>query len=834
MKKIYAFLTLLACLLCAPGVARAQIAAPGQWRIHNSFDYYFDSFTPGNGRMFCLPLGVGVSPFGAQNPAYLGTKGQLFVIDEATNEIEAYNKGNYLNGNVISRMAYNYAKGYLLIVYTDYNIDLLYDDDTVFAIPGLASANVQGSKNVNNITFDPQNSRAYVATDFGYFVIDDNKKVISESRTYPDGLKGIGRMGDRLLAAKADGIYTSPLSDRHTTFASFTKIPEITLSGSNPFVLPMTDNIIAYPGAGGIWTATFGADGTVTTANRVGGAAPTQYSYVRDGYILQQNDYCGLFDNAGTYQSQVRVSNIDGIKGMPFGTADGRTFYSFIARNGFRKATYDPDTKTATIVNEYIPNAPMPYMVFNFDYSPSHGMLHCDNVSNRFINSDGLNPRILTSGYKDGQWTNYGGPVSSSPMANNMRTTWGLAIDPLDDNIMWQAALRTGLYSIDLRDNSIKNYGYAGSPVSNMAGFNAVFRPGNQYSYCNVAVPTFDAQGNMWVTGDASSGSLLASPLYLWTAADRQAGNVSGFKAVPVPGFDVKGGTTRPLACKNAKNFGKVVMGIATLYEGPLYLYSAGRDINDFTDDASYTLNKFVDQDGNASSFVYFNCLFEDPLGRVWVGHSTGVFYFEPSEVTSSGTLRIHRVKVAREDGTQLADYLLDGADVTGIAADGAGRLWFATAGNGIVVTSPDGMTIVDQFTTQNSLLPNDVVYGLGFDPSSNAVWIGTNGPTATYYCDATTPGTDYKEALAFPNPVRPEYLGDVTIRGLMDASLVKIVDAGGTLVKDLGISNGGMAIWDLTDMNGHRVHTGVYYITASTTGTDGSHGHVGKILVVR
>lgn len=87
-------------------------------------------------------------------------------------------------------------------------------------------------------------------------------------------------------------------------------------------------------------------------------------------------------------------------------------------------------------------------------------------------------------------------------------------------------------------------------------------------------------------------------------------------------------------------------------------------------------------------------------------------------------------------------------------------------------------------------------------------------------------------DVLAYPNPVRPDYYGHVTIKGLMDGSLVKILDASGAIVCELGRSEGGMMLWDLTNMGGRRVPTGVYYVATSTSG-DSSEANVAKILVM-
>jgi len=83
----------------------------------------------------------------------------------------------------------------------------------------------------------------------------------------------------------------------------------------------------------------------------------------------------------------------------------------------------------------------------------------------------------------------------------------------------------------------------------------------------------------------------------------------------------------------------------------------------------------------------------------------------------------------------------------------------------------------------------------------------------------------------AFPNPVREDFTGNVTITGLIKDTEVKITDISGNLVYET-VSDGGMATWDLKTYNGKQVATGVYLIFCSSS--DGSEAFVTKILVIR
>ena len=101
-------------------------------------------------------------------------------------------------------------------------------------------------------------------------------------------------------------------------------------------------------------------------------------------------------------------------------------------------------------------------------------------------------------------------------------------------------------------------------------------------------------------------------------------------------------------------------------------------------------------------------------------------------------------------------------------------------------------------------------------------------------YSSTSSPGRpDYSDVVAYPNPVTPEYTGLITIRGLMDSSLVKIMDSGMHLIYQT-TSEGGMATWDGCTLSGARAKSGVYYVFASVSSETDSQGDVvAKILIV-
>ena len=118
-------------------------------------------------------------------------------------------------------------------------------------------------------------------------------------------------------------------------------------------------------------------------------------------------------------------------------------------------------------------------------------------------------------------------------------------------------------------------------------------------------------------------------------------------------------------------------------------------------------------------------------------------------------------------------------------------------------------------------------------NPTNNSVYVVTANDFLEYFSDTTPGSTSYSNVHVYPNPVHPDYMGSVTIVGLMDNSLVKIADSGGNVIKQLK-STGGMATWDCVGDNGERVSTGVYYILASEKEGGSTHATVAKFVVVK
>ena len=154
--------------------------------------------------------------------------------------------------------------------------------------------------------------------------------------------------------------------------------------------------------------------------------------------------------------------------------------------------------------------------------------------------------------------------------------------------------------------------------------------------------------------------------------------------------------------------------------------------------------------------------------------------------------------------------------------------MWIGTANSGLYLIADDTITVA-HFTEDNSLLPSNTITSVAIMPNTGEVFVGTDKGIASYRSDASEPQENMSNAYAYPNPVRPDYGGVISITGLMDNTTVNIVDEGGNLVCKTN-SNGGTAIWDGRLPDGRRATAGVYTALCNASG-----GRTAvKILVIR
>jgi len=225
----------------------------------------------------------------------------------------------------------------------------------------------------------------------------------------------------------------------------------------------------------------------------------------------------------------------------------------------------------------------------------------------------------------------------------------------------------------------------------------------------------------------------------------------------------------------------------------------------------------------------YVKSLAIDLSGRLWIGTVKGLrVIYSTQRFVDDTSLEASQV-IIEEDG--VAQELMYEQTITDIEVDGANNKWFATAGAGAFLVSPDGQQTLYHFTKENSPLPSNNINDIAIDSASGEVFFATDRGMVSFKGTSTEGADDLAKVYVYPNPVRPNFNGDVKIANLTDSANVKITDIEGNLVFE-ATSEGGTVLWDTTAFGKYKVRTGVYMIFISTE--DATETKVKKVMVVR
>mgnify|MGYP002765034709 FL=1 len=378
-----------------------------------------------------------------------------------------------------------------------------------------------------------------------------------------------------------------------------------------------------------------------------------------------------------------------------------------------------------------------------------------------------------------------------------------LDFDPQNEGHVMVGA-KSGLYEFE-NGRFVKCYSIDNSPLESAA-------PDNNLNYVMASAVKYDIDGNLWVLNNQTDDPI------------KQLSNDNKWNVF----------SHKELAYDDAWDLKRVFISQTNGYmwfvnnhweATRVYAY-------DYKNDKLYFVGGpiYNNEDGTNITPIYLFDIKEDINRNVWIATSSGPLYFTQADIMDcSGNVVQH--KVPRNDGTNLADYLLGNIETRCIAFDGGNRKWIGTS-DGLFIISDDCNTQIGHYTVDNSPLPSNIINDILVDKNSNRVYIATDKGLCSYSNDATEPSEimDKENVYAYPNPVTPDYTGDVTIVGLSFNADVKIVTSNGALVNS-GRSTGGTYRWNVRDLKGRRVASGVYMVETATQ--DGGKGVVCKIAIV-
>lgn len=857
-----AAIAMAAIAIALPSTVANGASVPGSWRLHPTFDNDPD-------RVIVTPAGVYfltlAQAYDTRLPGNNTRAAFLFRYDTEAETLEFLNNQGILSNTLVHDIDYNPRRDYLIVTYPDCSFDIVRDNGEVKNIVAIRNASIQGSKDINTVSFDYSRPLAYMATEFGVVVINDEKGEVASSINYGQRVISAGRMGDNIIMlARLTGTEKAPDkvvnrasgTNQGTTYTILatpadrpaSKIEDCTVIGEIEdarHLYPLADSrclVMNWENGKGYVYRFIEGDADkgftmreVTTSNRPW-SEPTE-----NGVMVGSGAQFYEITAEGVGRTVTRQEEDFSVLGGA--SEDMRDFWYALPRKGIYSKRLS-GTKDWSLTHDVIrPDASNVFLSTSMAVHPSLGLLVCNHGVDRNFTSPDYQPGLLLSAYDGYEWTSLGLPYTNPDMARTLLIPNGILLDPDNPDLAYFGSYHNGIVRLNLSDpKDILHMGSPYDPTRDLPGFVLMGEGNPTYKeHFKFSPVKADADGNLWSGYYNSEIQEYSTPkkdhseVWVWPSASRKA-STSAATFQPWHKIEIDGIKTtqadivEPL--RNSRN-ANIVAYAPNAYQQPLLLIDHKGTLDNSSDDEIVRVEKVSDQDGQSITFSYINTLYEDPsTGILWVGTDVGLFTINPVEAMKDPS-RVTRIKVSRNDGTNLADYLLNDVSVSAIKSDRSGRKWFATNGGGIVVTSADGREVLYEITSENSMLPSDQVYALEFIPQTNSVMISTSQGLAEYFPSGqSTTGDDSESVRAYPNPVRPDYFGYVTIDGLSDNSLVKIVDVHGNLVKEFPISSGEVK-WDVTNLSSKRVKTGVYYILASSGPDSSGFSNVGKILVV-
>lgn len=780
------------------------------------------------------PIYNGEVSYMAETPSmvYYTGSSRLYSYDKDSHESYSYNTRNKLSDTNVVGVYCNYAGGYVVVTYDTGNIDLVYDDGRVVNMPDILNAQLTYTKAIRDVAFS--DGKIYVGTDFGLVIYDDTRHEVVESGIFGKGVDCVTIVDGHIVIYMASGVdadyclWSAPVSGRHNALSKFAKMGTTYIKGLATIGTTMVGI--------GINNSAF-VKYTINWNTNTVGAGSNEDVIVGDivvtpevNYYVTANEIVMLDDNAA---ETARYTIPDELKNDKIATYGGVS--SVWAAGAEGVGNYDMSGSTLTVLADRIkPRATT-----------------CDNVAFIRGNSAGTKVYISNLGvtnYKsniaigDDYWI----PQRTNVIEGGIPRDISLSVASADVSLIKQEQQKqnttammggTTRFVVD-PDNDDRYYignNFEGVYViengQEIAKFNEKNSP--MYAWWGVKVHdvNIDREGNLWV-GAWTLSNVSVSPYYILPKAklkgDLSTVTKDDWIATKHLGNDVGNKDMGSLMCKKSN----MVFTWHSKYGNPICAYDTKGTYTNTSDDVFYEISNMVDQDGKTFSCDRITCAIEDRRGRVWVGTTSGPFEITNPSKATDPTSRITRLKVPRNDGTNYADYLLDTEQINDMSVDAANRKWIVTETSGVYLVSENGDQILAHYTTDNSALPSNTVYSVYCSPVDNVVYFGLKTGLVSFNSTSSPAADTYDNVYAYPNPVRPEYTGWITVTGLMDQSLVKIADAGGNVIYQTR-SNGGMITWDGCDRDGNRVRSGVYYVFASQNATGDASGAVTKIVVI-
>jgi len=755
----------------------AQMAV-GEWREHFPYSKVID-LEIGNGTAFCA------TPFA------------IFQYHEADNSIERLSKINELSATGISCISYQEEARLLLVGYETGNLDFIYDDVS-FNIGDIERSDIIGDKSIYSIVFKDQ--FAYLACGFGIVQIDLERREVKDTFIIgPNGTQiavyDIAIQNGVFYAGTQSGLYSADANNSFlANFASWSLDLSVPTSTGPISMIEVNENIIVINKEGG------NADDTILYSE----LGSNSWQALENWENLTVNDikltpnylYCAGYNRIDKFDTNANlIENL--------WTVNGDVYFPLTMNEGSNGSLWIGDSKkgllkmqSANTAEVITPKGPPFFNVRRIDAYNNTIWLASGGVSQSWVNNYDKNGFY---GLVNDSWVYTESPSGENEVVQ-VNDILDVSINPLNNNQVFFSSWEEGI--VEMNNGIVTNiYNENNSTLEH-----STVHPDERYmtSSCD-----FDVNGNLWITSSYTDHQLHVR---------KANGQFRSFS------FSPELGNTEVIGEVMATRQGQIWIVLPNREAVLVFDYNGTIDN---TADDRFKLLTSEEGAGGIPNVVY--SIEEDLDGEIWIGTLEGVaVFYTPLSIFSDTNFDAQQILIEQGGNIQI---LLETEAVTAIEIDGGNRKWIGTANSGVFLVSDDGLNQLIHLTAQNSALISNTITDIVLNHGIGEVFFSTEKGLVSYKGQATNFDEEISELTIYPNPIRPDFEGDIIIDGLAYQTDVKITDISGNLVTTTQ-SNGGRAIWNGKNQDGQRVSTGIYLVFA--TKLDGSATNVGKIAFIR
>lgn len=725
-----------------------------------------------------IPFNSGVRIAEVGDEIFAAGKLGMFSYHKESGEINIYSKVNGLSDVAISYIAYFEPLDILMIAYENTNIDIL-QGNQITNFNDILRKTIVGEKTIYHISFYDQ--KAYIATSFGVVVFDLVKMEVKETYNSLDSDGGSLKVfastfaDDSLYLATEKGILAARLSSE-INLLDFNNWQNIRpQSGGYSFIGNFNNCLYALRSDTSLvetyvssWTTDTTLNGTVYISIDDNNAA-----FISNNNIIirkTSGNEVVLAIPMGNIPTQLEVDN-------------NETYWFSDKTRGLTKLTNG-------VQQTMVPSGPLNSSIFNVSYV--NGSIYSIQGGYDVGTKKLLRPFVVDRlGYES--WFTLG--YWSEPMLDTITDV----VDVLADNSgnTYYATNSMGLVKTN-SNGQYTLYNNVNSPLQSALDDGT---PG----FVRVPGIAIDSEGSVWVTNHTVPQG---TPSIFKIKTD---GNWESFN------FPKIAQSRFPRQLYIDQNDVKwVILANGGTGDGVLVFddeHPEGRHLKTGFENGDL-------QDSKINDIAF------DKQGAVWLVGRSGVSVFQvPLTIFDGGELNDASKPIF--EGRPL----MENEYCTSIAIDEGNRKWIGTE-NGLFLMDEFGTSLLAAFNTSNSPLPTNKINDLELNLETGELFIATDLGLLSYRTNSSLAVSPCKGQIkVFPNPVEPNFSGEVGIFSLTNHAEIRITDSWGNLVHAVE-ANGGSGSWNLKDYNGMDVNAGIYFILVN--GADRKASCTERLAIIR